>query len=315
MPTRRFSKIQRRKINIFLRCLGISFVAWSLFAISSSYDFLQMARVSYVNLPEERAFHPLQSDMVQIRLRMSGWDILVKRFQPDTARLEVDLGGLKTRNFIAFSSQIGFVNKQFPINKQAISVMPDTLFFDFSKQIQKRVPIKPVYGITYRKQYGIVGEVRTNPAFVTITGPAEDIDEIAYIETDSIKGELLDHDVRTVSYLNRKNKTNIAVYPTFAEVLIPIGEMTEKVIELPIRVQNAESYTSVRTIPGKVKVTLLVSLLDYAKWTARDFEAVADVQDWTRGKATSLPVQLTKIPPYCQVLRIEPQNIDFFVRL
>ncbi|MCL7986460.1 hypothetical protein M8998_00765 [Sphingobacterium sp. lm-10] len=298
-----------------MRCLAVSFVAWSLFAISSTYDFLQMSRVSYVNLPEEKAFHPLQSDMVKVRLQMSGWDVLLKTFKPDTTRLEVDLGGLKTRNFIAFSNQIGFINKQFPVNKQAISVTPDTLYFDFSKQTQKRVPVKPVYGITYRKQYGIVGEIRTNPAFVTITGPAEDVDEIAFIETDSIKGELVDNDVRTVSYLNRNNKANIAIYPTFAEILIPIGEMTEKVIELPIRVQNAESYTSVRTIPGKVKVTLSISLLDYSKWTPRDFEAVVDMDDWAHGRATSLPVQLTKVPPYCQVLRIEPQNIDFFVRL
>lgn len=315
MLGRRFSKIQKRKMTVFMRCLAVSFVAWSLFAISSTYDFLQMSRVSYVNLPEARAFHPLQSEMVQVRLRMSGWDVLLKKFNPDTARLEVDLGALKTRNFIAFSNQIGLVNKQFPTNKQAVSVTPDTLYFDFSKQTQKRVPVKPVYSLSYRKQYGIVGEVRTNPAFVTITGPAEDIEEIAFIETDSIKGELVDSDVRTVSYLNRNNKTNLAIYPTFAEILIPIGEMTEKVIELPIRVNNTDSYTSVRTIPGKVKVTLLVSLLDYSKWTARDFVAEADMEDWKHGRATSLPIRLTKVPPYCQVLRIEPQNIDFFVRL
>ncbi len=311
----KISKNQKRKIILFLRCLIISFVAWALFAISSMYDFQQVARISYVNLPEEKAFHPLQSDLVRVHLKMSGWDVLVKRFTPDTARLELDLSGLKTKNFIALSSQINFINKQFPATKQAISVSPDTLYFDFSKQSQKRVPVKPVYGLTFRKQYGIAGEIRTNPSYVTITGPAEDVDEITYIETDSVKGNLVDSDVRTVSYLNRHNMTNIAIYPTFAEVLIPVAEMTEKVIELPIRLRNTESYTSVRTIPSKVKVTLLVSLLDYGKWTPRDFEAVADMQDWAKGRATSLPVQLTKVPPYCKVLSIEPQNIDFFVRL
>lgn len=314
MPKNRISKIQRRKITIFLRCIVISFVAWSLFAISSTYVYHQAANISYVNLPEGKAFHPLQSDMVTVRLRMSGWEVMMKRIKPDTAKIQVDLNGLRNRNFIVFGNQVGFINRQFPSNKQVVAVSPDTLYFDFSKQTQKRVPVKPLYGLTFKKQYGIVGEVRTNPQYVTITGPIEDVEHIEYIETDSIKGIQVDTDVRTVSYLNKNNRTNISIYPTFAEVLIPVGEMTERFIELPIKIENGDQFTSVRTLPSRVKLTILLSLKDYNKWTARDFEAVVDVSSWVEHSVTSLPIQLTKIPPYCKVVSIEPQNVDFFVR-
>ncbi len=95
---------------------------------------------------------------------------------------------------------------------------------------------------------------------------------------------------------------------------IPIGEMTEKILEVPLRVVNAEKYTSVRTLPSKVTLTLLVSIKDYDKWTPRDFEAQVDLANWEENHVKFLPVLITKVPDYCKVLAVEPQNIDFFVR-
>src|SRR5690606_9360612 len=98
MALRRINKVQRRKLSIFIRCVIISFLAWTLFAISSDYDFTKKASVTYVNLPENKAFHPLQSDTVAIKFRMSGWEVFVQRLKPDTAKIKVDLSGLKDRN-------------------------------------------------------------------------------------------------------------------------------------------------------------------------------------------------------------------------
>lgn len=314
MAVRRIDKMQRRKLSIFFRCIVISFLAWTLFAISSDYDFTKRASVSYVNLPENKAFHPLQSDTVSIKLRMSGWEVFMQRVKPDTAGIQVDLSGLKSRNFIVFSSQIAFINRQFPDDEQVVSVSPDTLYFDFSKQTQRKVPVKAIEDLRFQKQYGIIGKTRTVPEYVTITGPLDDVASIEYLETDTIKGENVNTDVRTVAYLNRQQRTNITIYPTFAEVIIPVGEVTEKIIELPLHVENSKGYTSVRVLPSKVKATILLAVKDYNKYTARDFEAVVDLDAWKDHHVSSLPVIITKAPEYCEILSVEPQNVDFFVR-
>lgn len=314
MALRRINKVQRRKLSIFLRCIIISFLAWTLFAISSDYTFTKKASMSYVNLPENKAFHPLQSDTVSVRIRMSGWKVFMERLHPDTAKIQVDLSGLKSRNFIVFGNQIGFINRQFPTDKQVIAVSPDTLYFDFSKQTQRKVPVKAVESLTFQRQYGVIGETRTNPEYVTITGPLEDVASIEYLETDTIKGKDVNTDVRTVAYLNKQHRTNITIYPTFAEVIVPVGEITEKVIELPIKVENSKGYTSVRVLPSKVRATILLAVKDYNKYTSRDFEAVVDLDAWKDHKVSSLPVIITKMPDYVKVLSIEPQNVDFFVR-
>ncbi|GAA4510976.1 hypothetical protein [Sphingobacterium thermophilum] len=314
MRQRRFNKIQRRKINIFLRCLIISFVAWLLIAVSNQYTFTIKAGIQYVNLPENRAFHPLQSDTVNIKIKMSGWHVLMSKLNADTANIQVDLSGLNTRNFIVFSNQIGFINKQFSNEKRVIAVSPDTLFFDFSRQIQKKVPIRVPTAISFKKQFSIIGDTRTNPSMVTITGPTEDIRNIEYLETDTIRGEQVFTDIRTIARINTRNKANITIYPRMTEVVIPVGELTEKIIEVPIKTINASRYTSVRIIPSKVMLTVMVSLKDYAKWTSSDFEAVVDLKHWEDKHVKSLPVRIVKMPDFVQIVKIEPQNVDFFIR-
>ncbi|WP_240903172.1 hypothetical protein [Sphingobacterium sp. SGG-5] len=292
----------------------ISLVAWMLIAISNKYTFVVKSSIEYVNIPEKKAFHPLQADTVQVSLKMTGWNVLLSKMKPTVSKIQVDLSTLASRNFIVFSSQLGFINRQFPADKQVVRVSPDTLYFDFSSQTQRKVEIRVPTNISFKKQYGIIGQTQTNPQHVTVTGPSEDVQYIDYLETDTVYGTDVHTDIRTVVNINRKQRTNITIHPAVAEVTIPVGELTEKQIEVPLHVRHSSPYTSVRIIPSKVTITALVSLKDYGKWTARDFEAVVDLDNWTKNQVKSLPVQLIKAPEFCEVVRIEPQNIDFFVR-
>ncbi|WP_353546241.1 CdaR family protein [Rhinopithecimicrobium faecis] len=308
------NKSQKRKLAMFAKCMLISFLAWTFFAVSNEYTYQMRASLDYVNLPENKAFHPQQSDTVSLKVSMTGWQVLMTKFQNDTPKVQVDLSGLKNRNWIVFSNQIGFINRQFPSEKRVLAVRPDTLYFDFSKQSQKKVPIKPITSIQFKKQFDIIDDILISPKYVTISGPNEDVAKIEYIETDTIRGTNVSVDIRTASYLNKAQRTNINFYPSNVQVVVPIGEMTEKILEVPLKVVNAEKFTSVRTLPSKVTLTLLVSIKDYNKWTPRDFEAAVDLENWEDNQVQYLPVLITKVPKYCKVLSVEPQNIDFFVR-
>src|SRR5690606_11649779 len=128
-------------------------------------------------------------------------------------------------------------------------------------------------------QYGMIGDTRAKRESVTVTRPLENEANIDYLETDTIRATEEATDIRTIGYLNQHQKHNITIYPTFSEITIPVGEITEKVIELPIKMENASRYTSVRTLASKVKVTFLVSLQDYNNWSSRDFEAIVDIEN------------------------------------
>lgn len=314
MPILNLNKTQRRKLSIFAKCIIFSFLAWALFAVSSNYVYTIRASMQYVNAPDNRAFHPLQSDTVEVRLEATGWQLLFSSFQSAAETIQVDLSGLRNRNWVVFTNQLGYINRQFPANKQVISVSPDTLYFDFSKQTERKVPVKALHRLQFRKQYDIIDELRVSPEFVTITGPLDDVVQIEQWETDTIRASNVNGDLHTVALLKHNQRANISVYPRSVEVDIPVGEVTEKILEVPLKVENGKQFRSVKLLPGKVQLTVMVSLRDFAKVAEGAFEAVVNMDDWVEHGVKNLPVIITRKPEYCKLVKVEPQNIDFFVR-
>lgn len=314
MPVLNLNKTQRRKLSIFIKCIVFSFLAWALFAVSNNYVFTVKSGVQYVNIPDNRAFHPLQSDTVNVQLEATGWQLLFSTLRSVRPTIQVDLSGLQSRNWIVLSNQIGFINRQFPENQRVMSVTPDTLYFDFSKQTERKVPVKALYNLQFSKQYDVIDKLRVSPEYVTITGPLEDVVQIERWETDTIRYTNVNSNVHTVVDLKQNQRANINVYPTSVEVDIPVGEVTEKILEVPLKAENAKQFSSVKLLPGKVKLTVIVSLRDFTKVTANAFEAVVNMDDWIENDVRSLPVIITQMPDFCKLVKIEPQNVDFFVR-
>lgn len=304
---------QKRKLSIFFKCFLISLLGWLLFALSNKYTYTKKAPLVYINEPRAKALRALQSDTVVVRLETTGWQLFFSSILREEIPLQVDLSGLASRQWVLFSNQIGLVNRQFPNNQRVISVSPDTLFFDFTRQSEKRVPIKVVHAVQFANQYGIVGDISTKPEFVTLLGPQEEVSGIKAWETDTLKVDQAKGSVNRLIALKSPNSGNVKVYPHQVEVQIPIGEMTEKILEVPLTALHKSSFRSVRLLPGKVRVTVMVSLDDFPKIDTRDFEVTVDLNEWVDWKVSSLPVVVSKIPDYCKLVSVYPQNIDFFV--
>jgi len=305
---------QQRKLRIFIISALISVCAWFLFALSNKYLYRVPAPVQYINVPDNKAFHSLQSDTVTLQVEGSGWQILFSklRFKPQV--ISADLSRLENRNWIKFSSQLGFINRQIGGNQRIVSVSPDTLYFDFSKQTVKKVPVKLNKDIRFKKQYDIVDSIQIRPAYVTVTGPLEDLVLIEQWETDQLVKKDVEHDIVNRVPLKKKEKANINVYPTMVEVRIPVGEVTEKVVEIPVKVENGKGNTSVKVLPGKVKVTIIVALKNFTSVTRESFEAVINLDSWEQYHVNSLPVIITKSPEFCKIIKVEPENVDFILR-
>jgi len=307
------TKIQRRKLSLFLQFMVLSFAAWVVLAFSNNYSFKRQFPVEYINAPENRAFHPLQSDSVTVRLETKGWHLLFSSLWKEDRILQVDLSGLANRNWVIFTNQLGFINRQFPSDQRVLAVSPDTLYFDFSRQTERRIPVKPNVLLQYAKKFDQIDQVISDPAFVTIRGPFEDVSKYEYWETDTLKALQVKNSIQERVALSAQGQANIKVYPTSVDIHVPVGEVTEKTIEVPVTILNARAYRSVRLVPAKVKLTVLVSLRDFASIQARSFDVVVDLQDWDQFSVTSLPVKVRKMPEYAKLVNVFPQNLDFFV--
>lgn len=307
------NKKQQKKLSLFAICLFISFLVWSLFALSNRYVYSVKASLNYVNAPPKRAFHPLQSDSVNMQVEGTGWQVLFSNLRLKPQDIYVDLSGLKTRDWIVFSNQMGYINRQFGANQRIVSIAPDTLFFNFSKQDVKKVTVNLSQDIKFRKQYDIIDDIQIEPKFVTVTGPLEDLVLIDGWATDTLRRANVDKSIVAKVTLSKSQKANINVHPSMVDVTVPVGEVTEKIIEVPIRAENSRAFRTVKVLPEKVKLTTIVSLDKYDVTDKDMFEAVINLNDWRSNHIQNLPVIITKQPEFVKIIKTEPQNVEFLL--
>ena len=310
----KLSAAERRRVSAFFTCLLLAVLAWIIASLSNTYSFTIKQVLNFKNAPQRRAFHSLQPDTVNATVKGTGWQMLFSRMQPENKAIKVDLQTLEKENFVVLSSQLPVINDSREINNKIVAFDPDTLYFDFSNRATKRVPVKLLAALSYQQQFEQSDNVIIKPAYITVSGPAGSIEKITDWHTDSLKLKDLDETVRTRINLEPAKEGNINIYPKAVQVTLPVNEVTEKTIEIPVKLINNYEYYNVKIFPQKVKVTVITSLNKY-RWMDDDlFEANADLDLWKKNHYSALPVFLSKMPEFCRVVKVEPKNIDFYIK-
>lgn len=310
----KLSASERRRASAFFTCLALAALAWIFTTLSQSFPFDAKALLAFKNTPRKRAFHSLQSDTVDIKVQGTGWQMLFQRMAGLNKPVEVDLRSLDKTDFVVLNSQLKQINEKRDADQQIISINPDTLYFDFSDRAEKKVPVHLAAGLHYQRQFAQAGDVMIDPAYVTVTGPDNVINNIKAWNTDSLLQDSVNETIRTNVQLQPVKEANLNVYPRTVHVRVPVDEFTEKTVQVPVKLINNRNFYNVKIFPQKVNVTFTTSLRRYPEMDEDFFEASADLSLWQQRGYTTLPIKLTRLPEYCKIVKIEPQNIDFIIR-
>jgi YbbR domain-containing protein len=296
-----------------ISCLLLAIVGWLVMALNNKYVYTAKTVLVYKNFPQNKAFHPLQSDTVDLQVEGTGWQLLFARMRVNPPSISIGLEKLNNKDYILFSEQLYRVNNQLETSQKIISVRPDTLYFDFSKRTVKRVPVKLLSNLNFVSQYGVANDIEITPDYVTVSGPQEEIGKIKQWETDTLRLSNIQNTTVTRVQMMQNKLKNVSIFPATVEVKIPVDEFTEKTVELPLKVLNNAEYYSLRLYPKKVKVTYLVALSSYQQINEDFMEATVDLNEWKKLKHNQLSVKMTRFPEYCKFVRVTPAKIDFII--
>lgn len=314
MPIIKLSATEKRRVSVFVTCLVLAVIAWLVVTFSRTYNFKVKQVLAYKNAPKKRAFHSLQSDTVDVIVKDTGWQMLFSKMNSMNPAIKVDLQSLEYEDYILLSEQVKAINKSKEYPHEIVSFNPDTLYFDFSHRRVKRVPVQLAMSLKYQHQFAQSDDIIVKPRYVTISGPSNVIDKITSWKTDSLKAEDVNESINIRIKLAPVKEGNIGIYPNSVQVQIPVNEFTEKTISVPVTLVNNTEYYNVNILPKKVKVTFTTSLNKYAEMTEEYFEAQADLNMWKHYGYKVLPIKVTKLPDFCRVVKIEPQNVDFIIK-
>lgn len=313
MPLFKLTQIERKRILVLITCLLLAIAGWLFLALNNKYVYTAKTVLVYKNFPQKKAFHPLQSDTVDLQVEGTGWQLLFARLRVSPPSISISLDKLNNRNYILFSEQLYSVNNQLETSQKIISIRPDTLYFDFSKRTVKRVPVKLVSNLTFARQFGISDDIEFTPDYVTVSGPQEELERIKEWKTDTLKLHDLQGPAVTRIAMKQNTQKNVNIFPGNVEVKLPVDEFTEKIIEVPLKILNNNEYLNVKLYPKKVKVIFMVALSSYQQVNEDFIEASVDLNEWKIQKHDQLTVKLTRFPNYCKVVKMVPEKADFIV--
>lgn len=313
MPLITLNRIERRRLTVFFSCFLVALLTWLFIALSGRYRYKVDSKISYVEPPDSKAYHPLQDDTVSLEIEGTGWQLLFARLRLNPQSVNISLKGLNVRNYVVCSSQLNELNGQFESSQKVISISPDTLFFDFSKRTVKKVPVKLVSTLTFEKSYGISGPIKLTPSHVVINGAAEDLRKISVWPTLPLNQQNLSANFTVRLGFAPAKSNNVDIYPLSVKAEIPVDKFTEKVMEVPVQILNARGR-NVKILPEKVKITILTALSNYPLIEKDSLKVTVDLNNWIENGVTQLPVVIGKFPRYSKPVKIEPQVVDFYIR-
>jgi hypothetical protein len=190
-------------------------------------------------------------------------------------------------------------------------ITPDTLLYNFSSIIRKKVPVEPNINIEFNQQFMLGSQVIVQPDSIIVSGPKVLIDTILKVQTEYKNFNKTDKSFST----ELKLIPQAGVYFVRKKVIltVPVEKYTESYIMVPIKVLNIPDSMTMKTFPSAIKINYIVALRNYNKVNARQFRAIVDYKGIYSSINNKLKVLLERQPVFVKSVTYHPKNVDYII--
>jgi hypothetical protein len=297
----------------------VATILWYLNKLSSEYTTDLSFPLRIVNQPKGKIIVGDPPKEISLKVNAFGYYLLRYKIGSSLMPITVDLSqayllpynNSDSQFFLLTSRLRRSISSQLSGEFQLEAIMPDTLFFEFTTLVEKKVRVVPNLNITFERQYMQSGPVIALPDSITISGPKSLIDTISEIYTLPVKQDRLVSTFETSATL--PSIKQVAFSHRKVEVTLPVEKFTEASITVPVEVNNQPENTDVKLIPSSVVLKCNVVLSQYSNLNSRYFTAQVDYFAIDMNMAKRLRVTITRKPDFIQKYDFEPKYIEYII--
>lgn len=277
---RKVKNFSYHKALVFVVCLALSSLLWLLNSLEKRYTSRISVPVNYVDFPKDKQLSGSLPKNLDLMVDAYGYTLLSYKLRLAFSPILLNVSelidnaldrGNRYKYTVSAVSHKEEIEKQISSEIRILSIKPDTLVFNFSKIISKKVRVKPSLKLSFESQYSLAGEPTTVPDSFLVSGPKDILDTLKFIPTNFYSFTKLAHSI----------EQQVTIQPPFGVKLdtkvvnltIPVEQNTEVTFEIPIQVINNPSDINIKTFPGKIKVTCRIGLSKYKKLDYSTFHA------------------------------------------
>jgi len=304
-----------RQVLLFLFCLFLAFIIWSIHKLSAEYSAYLTYRVHVSTNLQGRASDAFSNNLLTLKGRSSGFYILQQRYikGEESIYIQVNRRLLKANSssdeYFVLSSDIrDKLGESFGENLEIENFSVDTLFFNFPRQINKKVAIASKYAASYKSQHMATGKIKFNPDVITIYGDYSLIDKIDSIYTIPQRFHNLEESINGV--VDLEDIPGIRLSQKEVYYTLEIERYVEKSIMVRAKVINTPEDKEIGLFPEEVKMTYRVPLSYSQIMEKEKFVAIIDYQEVLNSINSFVEPKLSEIPKEILSLEFEPKFVE-----
>ena len=308
------NKKDKSKFLTFLVFLLISTILWLLIKLTKEYTTQTVFTVSYseipvnkwVSTPEQKAkFSFVANGFATLR-----HNLLRQNHRTVVIPLSEVPYHLEGGNTYSYGSQYiaDRVSVKLGIPSGSVTMNDDKQYFNMEDLQSKTLPVRVPINIVPQRQYNVYGEPVVTPSSITVFGPKNTLDTMTAVYTQPLHAINVSESVERVLPINFYNGL-IRAEEASAKVVVEVVQYTEIDIQVPVTLPNT---MNVRFFPEVMNVKCMVPIKDYATLNANAFTVWADTAQLLK-LSPLLDISLVKTPPYVQVLKTEPDQVEYLI--
>ena len=313
MKRKRRLPLKGREWLLLATSLLLAVLIWFLSNLSRSYSgVLGVPVVAECNL---QGYNNVSSNssMLSARCRAEGFRLLregTRRSRRpvtvafDRADLRHDAG---ERFFVTGNVMNNYLRQIFGDKVDVEDIITDTLYFTFSPENNKRVPVRFAGDFSYRTQYMASGPLRLSPDSVTVYGEKARLDGLDHISTSNMFLDDVHETQHGVLRLRRIKGVRLSDEEVSYE--LPVSRYVEMRSELPVSVRNVPGGRHLDVFPSRATVILLCTF-PVGRNPFEAFELFIDYEDFASSLSGRCVARVRELPRGVLDYRVEPGVFD-----
>jgi len=307
-----------KKLLVFLFFLVVSTIFWFLSMLNKEYTTDLQYPVEYTNFPEDKVLVGELPSSLTLNVSGYGYTLLRYRLSRQLLPIIFDVNSFSL-NRISDEEDTFFILTGVARNKisdqlagiEINDIRPDTLFFQFTDVVSRKIPVKAELDLGFRQQYMQSGSVLIEPDSVVAAGPEPVIDTLEHARTNMLS--LQDVDRTVEEHVSLSSYDYVSFSEEKVKITVPVEQFTESSIKIPIEAVNVPEELKLKTFPSEVTASFIVPLSDYDRVSQEQFRIYVDYDKLQQENVGRLPVELAAAPEFVRNVRYNPQMVDFIV--
>lgn len=309
----KFLNISGRDAKLFIVSLLLAYGIWLIHNLSLNYSEVVRIPVQAQCDIRGHAYRSSNSTVVLARCRARGFGLIsLERAERKTPVLVTfnssDMRSRGDELYYVTGEDMNRYSGQLLGNGAKIEAfLTDTLMFRFPYENHKRVPVQPVYSMSFAPQYINVGELRVVPDSVTIYGEPFHLAGIDRVYTESLGLEGLMSSVHGQAKLDKVKGVRIS--DESVTYSMTVSRYVEISKTLPVDVDNVPKGHTLIVYPSSATVRFRCSF-PLTQDPSESISLHIDYNDFARSLEGQCIPHLEQLPSCVISCSVEPQVFD-----